>query len=116
MEHKEHMKLLGCDTKESVEETVAENHNNYITLKAELARLVERQDAMIMELQERAMKSMLLVKGVPLNFKTKLTDKPAPGKIIMTFPDNDSTKVINVFISNSYKQPTPTQNSGSYIN
>ena len=63
--------------------TVKENQHLFLSMNAELSRLVSRQDEFITELHDRMPKDILLVHNIPFNFKIRLVDKDAPLKIIV---------------------------------
>jgi hypothetical protein len=92
------------------------NRSGFVSINAELNRLVRRQEEILVELPDRNMREDLLVKNVPKNFKIKLTDKEAPLKLLLNYPASDQNKVVLVYTSFLNKEPSEENNTGKFIN
>lgn len=90
-------------------------HSKIESLQFQLNRLVRSQDDIICELQDKIFKTSLLVQGVPVSFKVRLTDKEAPLKIRVIHEEKHS-KMVQAFMSYINKEPSEKSNSGSFMN
>lgn len=86
-------------------------------IKANLSRIVRGEEELLNELLPNTPAEFLLVKDVNLNIKINLSNGlKSPLRVIMTYPNDEPFRTVQVFTSHTAKQPSEEQNINNYVN